>query len=45
MQLLLEDIEAIAAMEMESIAGVVLEPTDGEIPRDRPEVASVEVGS
>ena len=36
MQLLLEDIEAIAAMVMESIAGVVLEPTAGEIPRDRP---------
>jgi chemotaxis protein CheX len=36
MQLLLEDIEAIGAMVMESIAGVVLEPTAGEIPRDRP---------
>ncbi len=35
MQLLLEDIEQIAAMVMGSIAGVVLEPTDGEIPRDR----------
>ena len=36
MQLLLEDIEAIAAMVMEAIAGVVLEPAAGEIPRDRP---------
>jgi chemotaxis protein CheX len=36
MQLLLEDIEAIGAMVMESIAGVVLEPTAGEIPRERP---------
>jgi len=35
MQLLLEDIEQIAAMVMGSIAGVVLEPTDGEIPRER----------
>ena len=35
MQLLLEDIEKIAAMVMESIAGVVLEPADSEIPRDR----------
>lgn len=36
MQLLLEDIAAIAAMVMESIVGVVLEPVSGQIPRDRP---------
>ena len=36
MQLLLEDVEAIAAMVIGSIAGVVLEPAAGEIPRDRP---------
>jgi chemotaxis protein CheX len=36
MQLLLEDVEAIAAVVMGSIAGVVLEPAAGEIPGDRP---------
>lgn len=36
MQLLLEDIEAIGAMVMESIAGVVLEPAACEIPSDQP---------
>jgi chemotaxis protein CheX len=36
MLLPLEAVEAIAAMVLESVAGVTLEPAPGEIPRDRP---------